>query len=140
MQPALGFVLADPAGSIVAEYTRSGAFGTAGSWAVEGIGEDFIPPIADLSACQRTPTRSRRGELRDRARAAARRRHPRRLVDRHAARRRAALLPRAANRPKRVVSFVCDTGTRYLSKVYNDQWMIDQGLLAAASLRRPARP
>ena len=34
--------------------------------------------------------------------------------------------------PKRVVSFVCDTGTRYLSKVYNDQWMIDQGLLRAA--------
>ena len=30
---------------------------------------------------------------------------------------------------KRVVSFVCDTGTRYLSKVYNDQWMVDQGLL-----------
>jgi cystathionine beta-synthase len=28
-----------------------------------------------------------------------------------------------------VVSFVCDTGTRYLSKVYNDNWMIDQGLL-----------
>ncbi len=38
----------------------------------------------------------------------------------------------AARRPKpqRVVTFVCDTGTRYLSKVYNDQWMIDQGLLA----------
>ena len=32
--------------------------------------------------------------------------------------------------PKRVVTFVCDTGTRYLSKVYNDQWMVDQGLLA----------
>jgi cystathionine beta-synthase len=28
------------------------------------------------------------------------------------------------------VSFVCDTGTRYLSKVYNDAWMIDEGLLA----------
>jgi len=27
------------------------------------------------------------------------------------------------------VSFVVDTGTRYLSKVYNDQWMLDQGLL-----------
>jgi cystathionine beta-synthase len=25
---------------------------------------------------------------------------------------------------------VCDTGTRYLSKVFNDQWMVDQGLLA----------
>jgi len=31
--------------------------------------------------------------------------------------------------PKRVVTFVVDTGTRYLSKVYNDQWMLDQGLL-----------
>ena len=31
--------------------------------------------------------------------------------------------------PKRVVSFVVDTGTRYLSKMYNDQWMLDQGLL-----------
>src|SRR5438128_1074375 len=41
--------------------------------------------------------------------------------------------PRSGSRPgatsMRVVSFVCDTGTRYLSKVYNDNWMIDQGLL-----------
>jgi len=36
---------------------------------------------------------------------------------------------REQTKPKRVVSFVCDTGTRYLSKVYNDQWMNDQGLL-----------
>ena len=37
---------------------------------------------------------------------------------------------REQKEPKRVVSFVCDTGTRYLSKVYNDAWMIDEGLLA----------
>jgi cystathionine beta-synthase len=36
---------------------------------------------------------------------------------------------REQTEPKRVVSFVCDTGTRYLSKVYNDAWMVDQGLL-----------
>jgi cystathionine beta-synthase len=36
---------------------------------------------------------------------------------------------RAQTAPKRVVSFVCDTGTRYLSKIYNDNWMLDQGLL-----------
>ena len=42
-------ILADPSGSVVAEYTRSGQVGEAGSWAVEGIGEDFIPSIADLS-------------------------------------------------------------------------------------------
>src|SRR6185295_4915679 len=36
---------------------------------------------------------------------------------------------RAQPTPRRVVSFVVDTGTRYLSKLYNDQWMLDQGLL-----------
>lgn len=42
-------ILADPEGSILAEYTRSKTLGEAGSWAVEGIGEDFVPDIADLS-------------------------------------------------------------------------------------------
>jgi len=27
------------------------------------------------------------------------------------------------------VSFVCDSGNKYLSKVYNDYWMIDQGFI-----------
>jgi cystathionine beta-synthase len=36
---------------------------------------------------------------------------------------------RAQTTPKRIVTFVCDTGTRYLSKVFNDAWMFDQGLL-----------
>ena len=29
---------------------------------------------------------------------------------------------------------MCDTGTRYLSKVYNDQWLLDQGLVARPRL------
>src|SRR5262249_47851988 len=49
VQPNLGFVLADPVGSILADYVKTGRLGQAGSWAVEGIGEDFIPSIADLS-------------------------------------------------------------------------------------------
>ena len=31
--------------------------------------------------------------------------------------------------PKRVVSFVCDSGNKYLSKVFNDYWMIDQDFI-----------
>jgi cystathionine beta-synthase len=31
--------------------------------------------------------------------------------------------------PKRVVSLVCDSGNKYLSKVYNDFWMLDQGFI-----------
>src|SRR4029078_11852866 len=30
---------------------------------------------------------------------------------------------------KRVVTLVCDSGNKYLSKVYNDYWMLDQGFI-----------
>jgi cysteine synthase len=58
-------ILADPVGSVLAEYTRSGGVGSAGSWQVEGIGEDFVPPIADLSS-KRGLQHRRQGELRRR--------------------------------------------------------------------------
>jgi len=47
--PDTEMVLADPVGSVLADYVRTGKVGVAGSWIVEGIGEDFIPPIADFS-------------------------------------------------------------------------------------------
>jgi cystathionine beta-synthase len=31
--------------------------------------------------------------------------------------------------PKRVVTLICDSGAKYLSKMYNDFWMRDQGFL-----------
>ena len=68
MAPEVEMVLADPAGSVLAEYVRTGQIGQAGSWLVEGIGEDFLPPIADLSRVKRAYTISRRGELHDGAR------------------------------------------------------------------------
>jgi cystathionine beta-synthase len=128
VQPRLAFVLADPAGSIVAEYTRSGQVGRAGSWAVEGIGEDFIPPIADLSGVQQAYS------IPDQESFATARELLRRegiLGGSSTGTLLAAALRwcREQQRPQRVVSFVCDTGTRYLSKVYNDHWMVDQGLL-----------
>jgi cystathionine beta-synthase len=54
--PQVEMVLADPAGSVLADYIRTGRIGTAGSWLVEGIGEDFLPPLLDLS---RVPRRTR---------------------------------------------------------------------------------
>jgi cystathionine beta-synthase len=36
---------------------------------------------------------------------------------------------RVQRQPQRVVTFVCDSGNKYLSKVYNDYWMLDQGFL-----------
>ena len=34
---------------------------------------------------------------------------------------------RQQTKPKRVVSFVCDSGNKYLSKMFNDVWMAEQG-------------
>jgi cystathionine beta-synthase len=129
VQPDLGIVLADPKGSIVAEYTRSGKVGQAGSWAVEGIGEDFIPSIADLSsvfAAYEIGDEESFGTARELLRTEGI------LGGSSTGTLLAAALRycREQKTPKRVVSFVVDTGTRYLSKMYNDQWMLDQGLLA----------
>ena len=129
VRPGLAFVLADPAGSILAEYVRSGTVGTAGAWAVEGIGEDFVPGIADLTGVTQaysipdTESFATARELLKREGI---------LGGSSTGTLLAAALRycRAQTTPQRVVSFVCDTGTRYLSKVYNDQWMLDQGLLA----------
>ena len=43
-------IAADPAGSIIYDAVKKGSFEyKGGSWLVEGIGEDFIPDILDLS-------------------------------------------------------------------------------------------
>ena len=49
VQPKIEMILADPTGSILYEWVKTGKLEKAGSWAVEGIGEDFIPDIADMS-------------------------------------------------------------------------------------------
>lgn len=133
-QPNLEFVLADPKGSILTEYVETGHVAdTSGSWAVEGIGEDFIPAIADLSGVKRAYTiddQESFSTARELLRAEGI------LAGSSTGTLLAAALRycREQTKPKRVVSFVCDTGTRYLSKIYNDYWMIDQGLLKRALL------
>jgi cystathionine beta-synthase len=124
--PHVEMVLADPVGSVLAEYIASGTIGEAGSWVVEGIGEDFIPPIADLSRVKRAfsiPDVESLTMARD-------------LLRREGilAGSSSGTLVAAALRycheqtaPKTVVTFVCDSGNKYLSKMFNDHWMHDQG-------------
>ena len=128
VQPQLEFVLADPVGSILRDLILTGQHAAPGSWAVEGIGEDFVPSIADFSAVKHAysiPDDESFGAARALLKAEGL------LGGSSTGTLLAAALRfcRAQTRPLRVVSFVCDTGTRYLSKVYNDAWMIDEGLL-----------
>ena len=127
--PQLEMVLADPEGSILAEYIRTGEISKdVGSWLVEGIGEDFIPPVADLSYTRHAYTVSDADAF-----TAARE-----LLSREgiiAGSSTGTLLAaalrycREQTEPKRVATFVCDSGNKYLSKLYNDFWMLDQGFI-----------
>jgi cystathionine beta-synthase len=121
-------VLADPAGSILYEYVKEGKLGEAGSWAVEGIGEDFIPEIADMSLVTEA------FQIGDEESFATVRELLRKegifggsstgtLVAG------ALRYCREQTKPKRVVSFVPDTGNKYLSKMYDDFWMAEQGFI-----------
>jgi cystathionine beta-synthase len=128
VSPRTEMVLADPVGSVLADYVRTGKYGQAGSWVVEGIGEDFIPPIADLSRVTRAYSISDEESCttaRDLLRKEAI------LAGSSSGTLIAAALRycREQQESKRVVTFVCDSGNKYLSKMFNDYWMIDQGFI-----------
>ena len=130
--PNLELVLADPKGSILADYVATGQIGTAGSWLVEGVGEDFVPSICDLSRVRKAYTVSDEESF-----AAARTllRQEGIFAGSSSGTLLAAALRYCQEQttPKRVVSLVCDSGGKYLSKMFNDYWMRDQGFLPGTS-------
>jgi len=127
--PQAEMVLADPEGSILAPLVKTGkAPDHVGSWLVEGIGEDFVPPVCDLSLVKQAYAIPDREAL---------------LTCRELLRKEGVMAGtstgtlvaaalrycRESSSPKRVVTLVCDSGNKYLSKVYNDFWMLDQGFV-----------
>ncbi|MFL6617530.1 MAG: pyridoxal-phosphate dependent enzyme [Povalibacter sp.] len=124
--PHVELVLADPQGSILAEYIATGKMTQKGSWLVEGIGEDFIPAICDFSMTRRAYTITD-AESFSVARDLLQKEGI--LAGSSSGTLLAAALRycREQKTPKRVVTFACDTGSRYLSKLFNDFWMEDQG-------------
>jgi cystathionine beta-synthase len=121
-------VLADPAGSVLYEYVKTGKLCESGSWAVEGIGEDFIPEIADMSLATDA------FEIDDEESFATARELLRKegiLGGSSTGTLVAGALRycRQQKKRKRVVTFVADTGNKYLSKMFNDFWMAEQGFI-----------
>ena len=127
--PHTEMVLADPAGSILCEVVEKGKIiSTPGSWLVEGVGEDFIPPNCDLSRVKHAETITD-AESFDMARSLL-------INEGIFGGSSSGTLVAAAikyckkqTKPKRVVTFICDSGNKYLSKMYNDYWMTDQGFV-----------
>jgi cystathionine beta-synthase len=127
--PQVELVLADPAGSGLAAYATTGKLPEKMTpWLVEGIGGDSVPPVGDFSRVKRSYSIPDVEAFRT----------CRELLSKEGviAGTSTGTLLAAALRycreqtgPKRVVTFVCDSGNKYLSKVYNDYWMLDQGFI-----------
>jgi len=119
--PRIQIVAADPEGSILSGDSPK-------PWAVEGIGEDYVPKtlntqvidewvrVADAESFMIARGMSRKEGL---------------LVGGSSGTAMAAAL-RFAKRlsPKDMVVVMCpDTGRNYLSKMYADEWMVEQGFM-----------
>jgi len=127
--PEVRLVLADPVGSGLASFALTGQLPAHMTpWLVEGIGGDSVPPVGDFSRV------SQAFSIPD----AEAFRTCRELLLKEgiiAGTSTGTLLAaalrycRAQKSPQRVVTFVCDSGNKYLSKVYNDYWMLDQGFI-----------
>jgi cystathionine beta-synthase len=129
VQPNCEIVLADPVGSVLTGYIQEKKIGQAGSWLVEGIGEDFLPEIADLSRVKNAYSISDKDSF-GAAREFLRKEGIFGGSSSGTLFAAAMLYCREQAAPKRVVTFACDSGNKYLSKMYNDIWMADQGFIA----------
>ena len=127
VKPDVEMIIADPEGSVIKDYVTTGSFGRAGSWMVEGIGEDFIPTIADFSLAKTAYTVSDQDSFTT-ARELLRKEGI--LAGSSTGTLLAAALRycREQRAPKNVVSFVCDTGNKYLAKMFDDSWLKAKGL------------
>ena len=122
-------VAADPEGSIVADAVIKGHFSyDGGSWLVEGVGEDFIPDnlnvellddavvVSDKEAFSTLQTLVREEGILGGSSTGT-------LVAG------AVKWCQRQTKKKRVVTFICDTGNKYLSKAFNKSWLQDNDLL-----------
>lgn len=132
--PEVRVIAGDPAGSIFHHYNETGETTEGVPYKVEGIGNDKIPGTLDFDLVDEFRTVGDREAF---------------LMARRVTReegllvggstglivRIAADVAREVDDPGAcVVCLLCDTGERYLSKLYNDEWMRENRML------RPERP
>lgn len=116
-------VVADPVGSVVADAVNTGEYQyDGGSWSVEGIGEDYIPKnlnldvidegiyVSDVEAFKTIDLLLQKEGILAGSSCGT-------LVNA------AVKWCRKQAEAKTVVTLICDTGNKYLSKAFNKEWI-----------------
>jgi cystathionine beta-synthase len=126
--PRVRVVAVDPVGSIFGHYFRTGERCEPGPYLIEGLGDEFPIGTADFSNIDDVVTVTDRDAF---------------LTCRELVRREAILaggssgaalwatlqIARQMDRPARIVTIFPDSASRYLSTIFNDDWMREKGLL-----------
>jgi cysteine synthase len=122
--PSIAVVLADPTGSVFKNYYKTGTLEKPTPFLVEGVGKDTIPKaidfgvvdavveVDDKTALRMCSTIAKRTGLccggSSGLNVAA-----------------CARLAAASDEPLTIVTMLCDSGVKYLSKIYNDAWLAE---------------
>jgi cystathionine beta-synthase len=132
--PKVRVIGADPVGSILKQYFETGKKGIAYPYKVEGIGEDIIPGTTHFEYIDEIRAVTDQQSL-NTARRISREEGILSGGSCGTAMWVALEVAREQDENAVVVVVLPDTGERYLSKVYNDEWMRDNRLLDQSVIR-----
>ena len=126
--PKIRIVGVDPVGSLYYDFVKSGRVTKPFSYKVEGIGEDFFPTTMNLKILDdivRVDDKECFLMTRELT-------HKEGLFvggSGGAAVAGALKYARELKQPKKILVFLCDAGQKYVSKIFNDDWMRENGFL-----------
>jgi len=126
--PKIRIIGIDPVGSIYTELKKTGKMGPAHPYKVEGVGEDFLPSTIDMNIIDEVVQMGDKESL-SMTRALARREGIFVGGSCGFAVAGAVKWAKAQTSKEYPVVLLPDSGSRYLSKVFNDDWMRENGFL-----------